>query len=147
MSHLTLDQANTIIRVALEKARALNLPPVAVAILDEGGHLKALQREDGLSFLRVKVCQAKAWGAVGLASSSRAIGERYIQDDLQAGFITSLYSISGGQVVPVPGGVLIRDKGGAILGAVGVSGAKSEDDEACAIAGIEAAGFTPDAGL
>ena len=138
MSELTLKQANQLTEAALAMARHLNLPPVAVAVLDTGGHLKVLQREDGVSFLRVQVCQAKAWGALGLASNSRQIGERYNQDNFQQGFIIALNTMSGGGLIPLPGGVLIYDEAGQIKGAVGVSGAASDDDEACAIAGIKA---------
>lgn len=141
MNELTLKQASQIIDVALTKARELKLPPVAVAVLDTGGHLKALQREDGVSFLRVQVCQAKAWGALGLASNSRQIGERYNQDNFQQGFIIALNAMSGGGLIPLPGGVLIYDTDGQLKGAVGVSGAISDDDEICAIAGIKAIGM------
>ena len=138
MSELTLKQANQLTEAALSMARQLNLPPVAVAVLDTGGHLKVLQREDGVSFLRVQVCQAKAWGALGLATNSRQIGERYNQDNFQQGFIIALNTMSGGGLIPLPGGVLIYDESGHLMGAVGVSGAASDDDEACAVAGIKA---------
>lgn len=144
MAAITLAAANTIIAATLTRARALDLPPVGVAVLDAGGHLKALQAEDGLSFLRVRVCQAKAWGALGMGAHSRDIAARYCKEPLQVGFIDSLNALSGGQVVPLPGGVIIRDDDGAVLGAVGVAGAASEDDEACAIAGLRAAGFPVD---
>ena len=138
MPDLTLTQANELIHAALAAAREMSLPPVAVAVLDSGGHLKALQREDGVSFLRVRICQAKAWGALGLAENSRNIAERYEQDHLQRGFVNALNAMSDGGVVPLPGGVLIRDDSDRILGAVGVAGAASDKDEACALAGIEA---------
>jgi len=141
MTELTLKQANALINATHSMARQLNLPPVAVAVLDTGGHLKALQREDGVSFLRVRISQAKAWGALGLAADSRQIAERYEQDELQRGFINALNAMSGGGLIPLPGGVLIRDKSGQILGAVGVAGAASDKDEACALAGIEAIGL------
>ena len=141
MSELTLEQANSLIEAALATARNLQLPPVAVAVLDAGGHLKSLQREDGVSFLRVKICQAKAWGALGLATDSRNIAERYDQDNLQQGFINALNAMSGGRLIPLPGGVLIRDQSGQTLGAVGVAGAASDKDEACALAGIKAIGL------
>ena len=138
---LTLKQANQLIDAALKTARKLNLPPVAVAVLDEGGHLKALQREDEVSFLRVKICQAKAWGALGLATDSRNIAERYEQDNLQKGFINALNAMSDGKLIPLPGGVLIQNEAGHIIGAVGIAGAESDKDEICAIAGIEAIGL------
>ena len=141
MSKLTLTQANDIIEAALSRARELKLPPISVAVLDPGGHLVALQREDGQSFLRVQVCQAKAWGALGLGVDSRQIAERFDSEQRQQGFIAALNALSGGKVVPLPGALLIRDEGGNVLGAVGVSGANSDDDEACAVSGIEAIGL------
>ncbi len=141
MTGVTLKQANQIIEAAIAKARAMELPPIGVAVLDPGGHLKAMQAEDGLSFVRTQVCQAKAWGALGVGTHSRHIAARYQQDALQPGFIDALNALTGGRIIPLPGGVLIRDGGDVIVGAVGISGAKSEDDETCAAAGIEAAGF------
>jgi len=141
MSELTLSQANRLIDATLVTAREMDMPPLAVAVLDTGGHLKSLQREDGVSFLRVQICQAKAWGALGLATNSRDIAERYQQDELQQGFINALNAMSGGRLIPLPGGVLIRNPSGLVLGAVGVAGGPSEKDEICALAGIEAIGF------
>lgn len=141
MSYLDLEQSNQIIRETLRKAREMDLPPIGVAVLDPGGHLIALQREDGLSFLRVRICQAKAWGALALGTDSRHIAERFQQDDLQQGFLDALGAMSQGGVIPLPGGVLIRNERGDLLGAVGVSGAASEDDEACAVAGVRAIGL------
>lgn len=141
MSELTLAQANRLIEATLSMAREMELPPLCVAVLDTGGHLKSLQREDGVSFLRVQICQAKAWGALGLATDSRSIAERYEQDSLQKGFINALNAMSGGQVVPLPGGLLVRDPSGRVLGAVGVAGGPSDKDEICAQAGIEAIGL------
>lgn len=138
MSELTLKQANQLAEAALSMARQMNLPPVAVAVLDTGGHLKVFLREDGVSFLRAQICQAKAWGALGLATDSRYLAERYEQDTLQQGFINALNAMSGGRLIPLPGGVLIYDDAGQIKGAVGVAGAASDKDEACAVAGIEA---------
>lgn len=141
MPPLSLDQANRIIHAALQRARELELPPVGVAVLDPGGHLIALQREDGLSFLRVRICQAKAWGALALGVDSRQLAERYAQDSLQQGFFHALNSLAAGGLIPVPGGVLVREAGGQVLGAVGVAGGPSELDEACALAAIRAAGL------
>jgi uncharacterized protein GlcG (DUF336 family) len=138
MGELSLDQANRIIAAALAKARVMELAPVGVAVLDAGGHLVSLQREDGLSFLRVRVCQGKAYGALGMGTHSRHLATRFAGSVNAQGFFTALNAMSDGMVVPLMGGVLIRDKGGRVLGAVGVSGARSEDDEACAVAGIEA---------
>ncbi|MDX1592902.1 MAG: heme-binding protein [Gammaproteobacteria bacterium] len=144
MPDITLDQANRIIAAALAKAREMKLKPLAVAVLDSGGHLKALAREDGPTFLRAQVCQAKAWGALGMGVHSRDLATRYEQETRQEGFINALCTMSGGRVVALPGGLLIRDADGAVLGAVGISGAASEDDELCARAGIEAIGYEVD---
>jgi uncharacterized protein GlcG (DUF336 family) len=138
---LGLLQANSLITEVLKAARNKNMPPIAVAVLDTGAHLKALQREDGVSFLRVQIAQAKAWGALGMATNSGLIADRYNQDDLQKGFINALNTMTGGQVVPLPGGVLVRDGAGEIIGAIGAAGGVSTDDEACVIAAIEAIGF------
>jgi uncharacterized protein GlcG (DUF336 family) len=144
MPELTLTHANRMIEAALAKARELDLPPLSVAVLDSGGHLKSLQREDGVSFLRVQICQAKAWGALGLAIDSGMIAQRYEQEKLQQGFITALNAMTGGQVIPLPGGLLIRDRSGQILGAVGVAGGPSDKDELCAKAGVAAIGLEGD---
>lgn len=134
---LTLEKASVIADKTLEKARALKIRPLCVAVLDDGGHLKVLQREDGASILRPQIAISKAWGAIGMGESSRHLGER-LKDRLA--FLGALSDMSGGKVVPVAGGVLIMD-GETIIGAVGVSGGTSDEDEACAIEGIRAAGL------
>ena len=116
----------------------MELPPIGVAVLDPGGHLKALQAEDGVSFLRVRVCQAKAWGALGLGVDSAKIAERYQSGGSVPGFIDALNAMSNGNVIPLPGGLLIHDVNQQLLGAIGVAGALSEQDEMCARSGIEA---------
>lgn len=142
MSCLSLSRANDIIVKAFAEARSRGMPPLAAAILDSGGHLRALQREDGASFLRADLCVAKAWGALAMGVGSRQIAERYLQSTQQEGFIIALNAMTGGRVVPLPGGVLIRDADGNLLGALGLAGGASEDDEACAIKAIEFAGLT-----
>ena len=141
MSELTLQQANAIIEAVLEDARAKDMPPLAVAVLDGGAHLKALQREDGVSFLRVQIAEAKAWGALAMATDSDKLAERYAQDDQQKGFINALNAMTGGRIVPLPGGVLLRDATGQVIGAVGAAGGVSEDDEACVRAAIRQNGL------
>ena len=141
MTELTLDQANALIAAVLAEAARLDLPPIAVAVLDNGGHLKALQRQDGLSFLRADICQAKAWGALALGTDTRDLAERFARDLQQQGFMQARNAMSSGRIVPLPGGVLIRDDGGRIVGAIGVAGAKSEQDEACALAGVRGLGL------
>lgn len=139
---LTLTSAQKIIDVALAKGRELDLKPLTVAVLDAGGHLKAMAREDETSTLRPDIAHGKAHGAIALGLGSRAIFNRAQE---QPYFIQSVNALAGGALVPVPGGVLIRD-GGQIIGAVGITGDTSDNDEACAIAAIEAAGLTADPG-
>ena len=141
MAELTLQQANRLIEEAINMARKKEMPPIAVAVLDSGAHLKAFQREDGVSFLRVQISQAKAWGALGMATNSDTIAERYNQDDQQRGFINALNAMTSGQLIPLPGGVLVRNLEDEIVAAVGAAGGVSNDDEECVIAGIEAIGF------
>lgn len=136
MTDLSLEQANGLIAATFAEAVRLGLPPIAVAVLDGGGHLKAMQRQDGLSFLRAEICQAKAWSALALGTDTRHLAKRFSQDQLQQGFLQALNAMPGGPVIPLPGGLLVRDRRGAILGAVGVAGAASEQDEACALAGV-----------
>jgi uncharacterized protein GlcG (DUF336 family) len=117
------------------------MPPLAVAVLDSGAHLKALQREDGVSFLRADIAQAKAWGALAMACNTDKLAERYEQDDLQKGFIDSLNAMTGGKIVPLPGGVLVRDGDNQVVGAVGAAGGVSQDDAACVQVAIESLGL------
>ena len=138
MTPITLAQANTIIAAAMAKARELKLPPIGCAVLDAGGHLKSFQAEDGLAFARVLVCQAKAWGCLGVGTDSDQIAERYCAGGPNPGFINALNAMTGGFVVPLAGGVLITDPDHRHVGAVGVSGAKPEEDEVCARAGVAA---------
>jgi len=139
---LSLQTAQKIIDVAIAKGHELGIKPLTVAVLDAGGHLKAMAREDGTSTLRPDVAKGKANGAIALGIGSRAIFNRAQE---QPFFIQAINSLAGGSLVPVPGGVLIRNDTG-IIGAVGVTGDTSDNDEICAIAGIEAAGLTADAG-
>jgi len=143
MSTLTLEQANSIIDKALAKGRELGLKPLTVAVLDAGGTLKALQREDASSLLRPEIAFGKAWGCLGMGFGGREMARRA---QASPTFIAAIGQASGGRIVPAPGGVLIRDSSRNIIGAVGVSGDVSEQDEACAVAGIEAAGLIADAG-
>lgn len=139
---LTLSIAQSIIESCFAKAAELGLKPLTVAVIDAGGHLKALARQDGASNLRPEVAQGKAKGAVAMGLGSRALFSRAQE---QPFFIQSMNAIAGGALVPVPGGVLIR-QGNAIIGAVGITGDTSDNDEACAIAAIEAVGLEADAG-
>jgi len=143
VSDLTLDAAKTIIETAFAKAGELGLKPLAIAVVDTGGHLKAFERQDGATFLRPKIAFGKAYGAIGLGAGSRALHARAEQ---QAYFINAVNALADGNLVPVAGGVVVRDAQGDAVGAVGVTGDTSENDEACALAGIEAAGFQADTG-
>lgn len=143
MADITLAHADRIVEAALRKARELGSAPLAVAILDRGGHLVELRREDGAGFLRPAIAIAKAWGALGLGAPTGTIARIAEQRPL---LFQSLSDLSRGRVVPAAGGVLIREPAGEIVGAVGVSGDASETDEACAVHGIEAEGFAAVAG-
>jgi uncharacterized protein GlcG (DUF336 family) len=143
MSALNLEQAKVMISAALRKGAELGLKPLTIAVLDAGGHLIALERQDGSSFLRPKVAFGKAHGALALGMGSRAI---YARAEAQAYFVSAVNALAGGDLVPVPGGVLVRGANGDIIGAVGITGDTSDNDELCAVAGIIAAGFDADTG-
>lgn len=140
---ITLSNAQTIIATALSYARAEKMPPMSVAVLDAGAHLVAFAREDRSSLLREKISRAKAHGALNLGVGSRSLVERA---ETHPQFFNSLVGLTGGDIVPVPGGVLVRDADGEIIGAVGVSGSLPDADEACAVAGILAAALIADPG-
>jgi len=140
---LTLEQASIIVDKALEKGRELGFKPLTVAVLDAGGQLKALKREDGSSLLRPEIAGGKAWGALGMGFGGREFARRAAANPA---FIQALSAASGGRIIPVPGGVLIRDRTGDIIGAVGISGDISENDETCAVYGIACAGLAADTG-
>jgi uncharacterized protein GlcG (DUF336 family) len=144
MSGLTLVQASAIVDAALKKGRELNLAPLTVVVLDAGGHPVALKREDRSGIMRVEIATGKAWGALGMGFGSRELFERSTKQPM---FITALAAVSQGRMVPVPGGVVIRGADGDIAGAVGISGDVSDQDEACAVAGVEAAGLKAEPGL
>jgi uncharacterized protein GlcG (DUF336 family) len=135
---VTLAQATTIVDTALRKGRETNLAPLTVAVLDAGGHMVAFKREDRSGILRYDIAYGKAWGALGMGFGSRELGDRAAKNPV---FFGVLATVSHGRLIPVPGGVLIKDDAGAVLGAVGISGDASDKDEACAVAGIEAAGL------
>ena len=135
MNTLTLELSERIIDAAIDKAREMDALPLTIAILDTGGHLKALRREDAASTLRPDIAIAKARGAIALGTSSRAIGDICQQ---RPAFYEALSSIAPGDLIPAAGGVLIKNHDQAIIGAVGITGDNSDVDELCAIAGIEA---------
>lgn len=140
---MKVDQATKILHGALAHARRANLKPLTVAVLDAGGHLIVLKREDDCGIFRPEIAQGKAWGALGMGCNSRVLAARA---ESAPAFFTAIASTSNGRVIPVPGGVLVRDGSGKILGAVGISGDLPDQDEACAIAGIESAGLRSDDG-
>jgi len=142
MSTLSLEQANSVIAKALEKAREMKIKPLTVVVLDESGHLIAMQREDGASMFRFDVATGKAWAAVAMGASSRALAARAKDNP---NFFITLAATAHGKFLPQIGGVLIKDEHGAILGAAGASGGTGEEDEAVCAYGIEQAGLTPDA--
>ena len=141
MTSVTLEQADRIVSAALAAGRENRMMPLTVAVLDAGGHLVRLKREDRSGILRPQIACGKAWGAIGMGVSSRLLQDR-LSD--RPNFITALTAASEGRFVPVPGGVLIKDRDGRILGAVGISGDTSDKDEYCAIMGIKACGLLPD---
>ena len=144
---LTLQQATTIVETALRTGRETTCAPLAVAVLDAGGHLKAFAREDGAGIVRPQIAVGKAWGALGMGFGSRTLARRVADGQAQQqAFFAALNAMSDGRVVPAAGGVLVRDAGGDILGAVGISGDTTDKDEACAVAGIAAAHLVADPG-
>lgn len=137
MSRLNLAAARAIIDAALNEAHDLGLKPMAVTVLDAGGHVIAAEREDGASNMRIEIARAKAHGAVSMGMGSRALTERAEQ---QAYFVTGAALAVGGSLIAVPGGVLVLD-GSEVIGAVGASGDTSDNDEKAVLAGIAAAGL------
>lgn len=138
MAGISLSEARGIIGAALEKGRAMELKPLSVVVLDAGGHVQAFVREDGAAPGRFAIAQAKAFGAVMLGMGGTA---QMARAEAQGYFMAAVNGVYGGQVVPVPGGVLVRDSAGAVIGAVGVTGDSSDNDATVAMAGIAAAGL------
>ena len=140
---LSLENAKTILEHAFVEQQKQGFKPMAIVVLGSGGSIRASESQDGTSLIRPKIAHGKAYGAYSLGLGSRALFERAKAEPF---FIQAMNSLCDGALVPVPGGVLIRDKDGALLGAVGVTGDTSGNDEICAVAGIEAAGFVADTG-
>jgi len=138
MSKLTLAQANRIIEVAFARAAEMKVKPLAVAVLDEAGHVRSLQRQDTASMLRNDVAIGKAAAAVGMGISSRTLLERAQGNPV---FFGALPAVTQGRFIPQTGAVVIKDKDGTIIGAAGASGGTGDEDEAVCIAGIEAVGL------
>jgi uncharacterized protein GlcG (DUF336 family) len=138
MKQLTLADASRIIGAALAAARERQHKPMAVVVLDEAGHIKAVQREDGASMLRVDIAQGKAWAAVGMGVSSGTLLERA---NGSPAFFGALSATTHGKFIPQTGAVTIVNDQGKVIGAVGASGGTGEEDEAVCIAGVQAAGL------
>lgn len=143
MGDLTLPVGQTIIAKALSHARELNLKPLAIVVLDDRGAVRAAAAEDGTSLRRFEVAHGKAYGALALGLGSRSIGKRARE---QPSFVAAVSHIAGGALVPVPGGVLLKNRDGILLGSVGASGDTSDNDERVVLAGIEAVGLVGDPG-
>lgn len=143
MSSISLAKANKIIKAAFTKAAELNLKPLGICVYDSGGNLKAFQLQDGASNGRFAIAGGKVRGALATGAGSRWLNTQAAE---RPHFLVGVSSVIAGGVVPVPGGVIARDRKGDIVAAVGVSGDVSDKDEACAVAGIEACGLVADIG-
>lgn len=143
MAELTLDVARKILDVALAKGVEKKLKPLVITVLDPRGCVKISAAQDGTSLMRSEIAHGKAYGALAMGMGSRALFQRAQE---QAYFVSAVNTMAQGRLIPVPGGVLIQDGAGVLLGAVGVSGDTSDNDEICAIAGIEAVGLKANAG-
>ncbi|MCA0940948.1 heme-binding protein [Yangia mangrovi] len=139
MAGISLSRARTIIRKALEAGKEAGMAPLSVVVLDEGGHVQAFERQDGAAPGRFEIAFGKAYGAVMLGMPGSA---QMARAESQAYFIAAANGAFGGKLIPVPGGVLVKDAKGRTLGAVGVTGDSSDNDAAAAKAGIEAVGLT-----
>lgn len=138
MGNITLTEANALIAAVLAHARASNFAPLTVVVLDTGGHIVAAQREDESGILRFEIASGKAYGALGFGFGSRELADRAPKAPV---FMSAVAAAAHGRFIPVPSGVLIRDPAGKLRGAVGISGDNSDNDEAAAVAGIEAIGM------
>ncbi|MEM7438199.1 MAG: heme-binding protein [Pseudomonadota bacterium] len=142
MAGINQAKCRKMIRAAFAKGKELGLQPLSVAVVDPGGHLIGFERQDGAAPGRFDIAYGKANAAVMMGVPSSKMMERA---EAQAYFVTALGSAYDGKFIPVPGGVLVKDKKGVIMGALGVTGDTSDNDAACAVAGIEAASFSAEA--
>jgi uncharacterized protein GlcG (DUF336 family) len=140
---MQLEIAQKIVTTALTTARSRGFKPLAVAVLDARGALRAIAAEDGTSLKRAEVAIGKAHGALAMGVGSRSLAKMATERPF---FVAAVTHAVGGSLIPVPGGVLIKDAAGTLVGAVGVSGDTSDNDEIAALAGIEAAGLKGDTG-
>jgi uncharacterized protein GlcG (DUF336 family) len=134
-----LEKANIIIQAAFAKGKAASMKPLACVVVDAGGHVIAFQRQDGTSFLRLDIARGKAAGALALGVNSRRIGEMAVE---RPQFIGAVAHLCPAGLLPVAGGVIVKGSDGQPIGAVGVTGDTSDNDEIAAFAGIAAAGLT-----
>ena len=141
MAVINLNKAKIIIRNAIKKGRELNLKPLSVVVLDSGGHVLAFEREDNASPGRFDIARAKAYGAIMLGMSGSS---QMARAESQAYFMNAVNGLFEGKVIPVPGGVLVKDKKGSVIGAVGVTGDTSDNDAIVADYGISFAGLIPE---
>ncbi|MDH5410598.1 MAG: heme-binding protein [Alphaproteobacteria bacterium] len=140
---IDLETATKIVDAAIARGRELGFLPLTAVVLDDSGTVKAMKREDGASLMRPDIALGKAWGCLGFGAGTRVLHGRAETTPV---FVNSLIEMSGGRVVSMPGGVLIKNGGGRIIGALGVTGDTADNDEICAVAGVEAAGLTADTG-
>lgn len=143
MPDLSLDIARKILDAALAKVIEMKLKPMAITVLDARGCVKASLAQDGTSLMRGEIAHGKAYGALALGLGSRALFKRAEE---QPFFIDAVNTMARGALIPVPGGVLIQDQSGALLGAIGISGDTSDNDEIACVAGVEAAGLKASTG-
>jgi uncharacterized protein GlcG (DUF336 family) len=140
---ISLAVAETIVDEVLRQGRERGFQPLTVVVLDAGGHIKAMKRDDGASLMRPEICMGKAWGALALGFGGRELARRAEKMSM---FMNAASDLAGGRMVPVPGGILIKDATGTIIGAVGITGDTSDNDEICGVEAVKAAGLTPDTG-
>ncbi|MEM5519913.1 heme-binding protein [Sulfitobacter sp. AS59] len=139
---VSLEQARIIIAQTFKKGREMGFKPLSVVVLDAGGHVQAFEREDGAAPGRFAIAHGKAYGAVMLGMAGRA---QMARAEAQAYFMSAVNGVFGGAVVPVPGGILLRDESGVVIGAVGITGDTSDNDVEAGLAGIDAAGLMGEA--
>jgi uncharacterized protein GlcG (DUF336 family) len=143
LNSIPLESANMIVDKALQKGRELKFAPLTVIVLDAGGQTKVLKREDNSSLLRPEIAMGKAWGVLGMGFGGRELARRAEKMPI---FFTALNAMSDGRMVPLAGGVLIKNREGQVIGSIGISGDTADNDEICAVYGIEAAGLIADTG-
>lgn len=140
---ISLDTADRMVAEALRQGQKRGFQPLTVVVLDAGGHIKVLKRSDGSSLMRPEICMGKAWGALALGFGGRELARRAEKMSM---FMNAASDLAGGKMVPVPGGILVKDDQGTILGAVGITGDTSDNDEICGVEAIKSVGLVPDTG-